>query len=165
VFVLIEKACAEHALEEFAGLGQAAHRDADMVELADRTVSHNHAPCVVMMADSTVTKAAAAQLWKLPPIIKIYEAAGAIGDGRLELIDETRATVTSSDGAKTYEVAFDAAARTVAANDNASYWQGYLGYPGIAMLLLRGVLEVSRETAAALRGIAWKELNRRFKND
>ena len=118
-----------------------------------------------MMADSTVTKAAAAQLWKLPPIIKIYEAAGAIGDGRLELIDETRATVTSSDGAKTYEVAFDAAARTVAANDNASYWQGYLGYPGIAMLLLRGVLEVSRETAAALRGIAWKELNRRFKND
>jgi hypothetical protein len=99
----------------------------------------------------------------MPPLIKLYEAIGAIGDGRVTIVDAQDATVASSDGRKTYAIAIDG--RTIFANDNASYWQGYLGYPAIAVLIARGVLSCRRETAAALRGIPWKELNRRFRND
>ncbi|MGH7843444.1 MAG: hypothetical protein ACREQT_18245 [Candidatus Binataceae bacterium] len=104
-----------------------------------------------------------AEAWKMPPLIKVYEALGAIGDGRVQLVEAERATVASSDGLKTYDVEIDG--RTVSANDNASYWQGYLGYPAIAVLLARGAVSFARETADALRGIPWKELNRRVRND
>jgi len=69
----------------------------------------------------------AAVKWKLPPIVKAYEALGAIGDGRVKLLDERRALVTSSAGDKTYEVETSADGREISSNDNASYWQGYLG--------------------------------------
>ncbi|HLW71995.1 MAG TPA: hypothetical protein VKS22_15385 [Candidatus Binataceae bacterium] len=101
--------------------------------------------------------------WKMPPLIKVYEALGAIGDGRVMIVDEREATVASSDGRKHYEVVSEG--RTISANDNASYWQGYLGYPAIAVLLARGVLTCNHETTMALRGIPWKELNRRSHND
>lgn len=101
--------------------------------------------------------------WKMPPLIKVYEALGAIADGRVRIADERRAFVTSSDGSKTYTVEFDG--REVAANDNASYWQGYLGYPAIAMLIARGRLRPDPAATAALGGIPWKELNRRFRDD
>ncbi len=57
---------------------------------------------------------------KFPPIEKILEAYTAIADGHVKL-ENDQALVTSS-------------------NDNASYWQGYLGYPGIAVLMLQGKL-------------------------
>ena len=105
----------------------------------------------------------------MPPPIKVYEALGAIGDGRVRATDESAAPiawdVVSSDGAKTYRVEVSADGREVSSNDNASYWQGYLGYPAIAVLIARGVLKGSAEAARALAGISWKELNRRFKND
>jgi hypothetical protein len=104
-----------------------------------------------------------AQSWKLPPIIKVYEALGAIADGRVRIADARHATVASSDGRKTYDVEVEG--RTISSNDNASYWQGYLGYPAIAVLIARGELSFPRETAEALRGIPWKELNQRFRND
>jgi hypothetical protein len=104
-----------------------------------------------------------AQPWMLPPIIKVYEALGAIADGRVRIADARHATVASSDGRKTYDVEVEG--QTVSSNDNASYWQGYLGYPAIAVLIARGELSFFRETAEALRGIPWKELNRRFRND
>ncbi len=78
--------------------------------------------------------------WKIPPLIKAYEALGAIGDGRVRIEDDRRATVTSSDGSKTYEVETSADGREIASNDNASYWQGYVGYPAIAVLIARGLL-------------------------
>ena len=43
-----------------------------------------------------------AQAWKMPPLIKVYEAMGAVGDGRVRIVDEANALVTSSDGSKTY---------------------------------------------------------------
>jgi hypothetical protein len=101
--------------------------------------------------------------WKMPPLIKVYEALGAIADGRVRLVDDRRALVTSSDGSKTYEVELEG--RVIAANDNASYWQGYLGYPAITMLIARGLLQPDPAAMAALRAIPWKELNRRFHND
>jgi len=107
--------------------------------------------------------------WKMPPPIKVYEAIGAIGDGRVRVADNDPAptawTVVSSDGTKTYQVEISADGREVSSNDNASYWQGYLGYPAIAVLIGRGMLRASAEATRALAGIPWKELNRRFKND
>jgi hypothetical protein len=103
--------------------------------------------------------------WKLPPLAKIYEALGALGDGRVEFQDEGHATVLSSDRSKTYRVEMSADGRTISSDDNASYWQGYLGYPAIAVMLRRGLCPVRAEAIKALAGIAWSELNRRFRND
>ena len=105
----------------------------------------------------------------MPPPIKVYEALGAIGDGRVRAMDNDDAPgvwdVVSSEGAKTYRVELSADGREISSNDNASYWQGYLGYPAIAVLIARGTLHASAEATRALAGIPWKELNRRFKND
>ncbi len=106
-----------------------------------------------------------AEPWKMPPIVKVYEALGALGDGRVTLIDETHATVVSSEGDKTYEVESSPDLQEVSSNDNASYWQGYLGYPGVAVLLARGLYHPRPKTVEALSAIPWKELNRRFRND
>jgi len=104
--------------------------------------------------------------WKMPPLVKVYEALGAIGDGRVRLEDNLHALVTSSEGNKTYEVENSADGREISSNDNASYWQGYLGYPGIAVLIQRGILPAPPATVIdALTGIPWKEINRRFRND
>lgn len=101
--------------------------------------------------------------WKMPPLVKVYEALGAIADGRVRLIDEQRAHVTSSEGSKIYAV--DISGKAVSANDNASYWQGYLGYPAIAVMVVRGILTGDEIAAEALKAVPWKELNRRFHND
>jgi len=106
-----------------------------------------------------------ANSWKMPPIIKVYEALGAIGDGRVRIVDSRRALVTSSDGVKTYEVEISEDGREISSNDNASYWQGYLGYPAIAVLLARGFYRPPANVTDALAGIPWKTLNRKFKND
>jgi hypothetical protein len=103
--------------------------------------------------------------WKMPPLVKVYEALGAIGDGRVRIVDARRATVTSSDGSKTYEVETSADGREIASNDNASYWQGYVGYPAIAVLLTRGLYRPPANVTDALAGVPWKELNRKYKND
>jgi hypothetical protein len=107
--------------------------------------------------------------WKMPPPIKVYEALGAIGDGRVRPIDDGNTPaaweVVSSDGTKKYSVEISADGRKISSNDNASYWQGYLGYPAIAVLIASGKLHASAEATRMLAGIPWKELNRRFKND
>ena len=106
-----------------------------------------------------------ANSWKMPPLIKVYEALGALGDGRVRIVDSRRALVTSSDGTKTYEVETSEDGREISSNDNASYWQGYLGYPAIAVLLARGLYRPPANVTDALAGIPWKTLNRKFKND
>ncbi len=108
---------------------------------------------------------AARTAWKMPPLAKIYEALGAVGDGRVKPLDDTRALVTSSEGDKTYEVEVSPDGREVSSNDNASYWQGYVGYPPIAVMLARGRYRAPASVIDALAGIPWKELNRRFRND
>jgi len=102
----------------------------------------------------------------MPPLVKVYEAMGALGDRRIRIESATRALVTSSEGTKTYEVEISDGGHSIASNDNASYWQGYLGYPAIAVLIERGV--IARPPANAingLSGIPWKEINRRFRNE
>jgi hypothetical protein len=101
----------------------------------------------------------------MPPPAKIYEAIGALGDGRVRLEDERHASVLSSERSKTYRVQISADGREISSNDNASYWQGYLGYPAIAVMLMRGLYSVRPDVSRALSEIPWKELNRRFRND
>lgn len=103
--------------------------------------------------------------WKMPPLIKVYEALGALGDGRVRILDEEHAQVTSSEGDKTYQVETRHDGREVSSNDSASYWQGYVGYPAIAVLLRRGLIAIPAKATQALAGIPWNELNRRFKRD
>ena len=103
--------------------------------------------------------------WKLPPRAKVFEAFTAVADGRVQIVGPGSATVTSSAGDKTYAVEWSDDGRTVSANDNASYWQGYLGYPILAVLLARGELHAGEDAVAALAGVPWHELNQRYKRD
>ena len=50
-------------------------------------------------------------------------------------------------------------------NDNGSYWQGYLGYPAIAFLMVKTVLKYNVKFSEALKSISWKDINVKFKND
>ena len=89
---------------------------------------------------------------KLPPIAKVYEAWSAVADGRVKLHpDERRATVTSSNGEKEYTVSWDEDGAAYSSNDNATYWQGYAGYPVIAVLMEQGELPLDRAAAEAFR--------------
>lgn len=102
--------------------------------------------------------------WSIPPIEKVYEALGSVTDGRVAVTGNT-AKVTSSSGNKTYDVTFDPNARAIMMNDNASYWKGYVGYPGIAYLMAVGQLPYDPEIAKLLANVPWKDINQKFKND
>ncbi len=99
--------------------------------------------------------------WKQPPLAKIYEAFSAVAAGRVAVTAPGRAAVTSSNGARTYDVWWDGDA--VFANDNASKWQGYAGYPIVAVLLELGRLRADPALMAPLAGVDWHALNERFK--
>jgi hypothetical protein len=103
--------------------------------------------------------------WKNPPIAKVYEALSAALDGRVEQTGAGESIVTSSGRDKTYKVRWTEDLAAFTSNDNASKFQGYIGYPIIAVLLHLGKLPYDPGTAAPLKGIPWKELNDRFKRD
>ena len=103
--------------------------------------------------------------WLMPPKIKIYEALGCIGDKSIE-ISEDEGKVYSSTGNKFYVVKYDPTDKAIMTNnDNGSYWKGYLGYPAIAFLMLKGVLKCNPIYAEALKGIPWKNINQKYSND
>lgn len=102
--------------------------------------------------------------WKIPPIPKIYEALGTVADNRIEVEGNT-AKVYSSSGNKFYEVRYDPEKEAIMTNDNGSYWRGYLGYPAIAFLFKINVLPYKEDLAQLLKGIHWKNLNTKFKNN
>jgi len=103
--------------------------------------------------------------WKMPPKAKIYEALSAVADQRVTLTGPTSAQVVSSSRDKAYDVTWSEDMRHFASNDNASYWQGYIGYPIIAVLLQTNAIPYSAHIAGLLAGIPWKQLNDQFKRD
>jgi hypothetical protein len=103
--------------------------------------------------------------WKLPPAAKVYEAFSALADGRVHLGPPGRAEVESSGRDRRYDVEWSEGFAVVGANDNASFWQGYLGYPAVAALLAAGALRADGAVTALLAGVPWHELNRRFRRD
>lgn len=102
--------------------------------------------------------------WEIPPINKVYEALGCIADGRIK-INGNEAQVWSSDKSKAYTVKYDREKNAIMANDNGSYWKGYLGYPSIAFLLLTGVIKYDKSVTDGLKNIEWKKINTKLKND
>lgn len=102
--------------------------------------------------------------WKRPPIIKIYEALGAVADGRVEISRNT-AKVHSSSKNKFYNVSYNPDTQSIMTNDNGSYWKGYLGYPSIAFLMKTGAISYDEKIGNLLKNIAWKDINQKFKNN
>lgn len=103
--------------------------------------------------------------WELPPKAKIYEALSAVADGRVRIAGPGDARVTSSSGDKTYSVTWSEESNTIGSNDNASFWQGYLGYPIIAVLMTLRRVRCHADIARQLAGVPWKRLNTKFKRD
>lgn len=100
--------------------------------------------------------------WDLPPIEKIYEAISAVVDGRVE-IKEKIAFVTSSNKKKQYRIQWDDI--SYSSNDNASYWQGYVGYPIIAVLMVQEILPYPKQIAYYFKDIDWNKLNTKYKRN
>ncbi len=103
-------------------------------------------------------------MWNHPSETKIYEAVGAVADGRVTVSLNTGKCYSSS-GNKYYDITYEPASKAIMSNDNSSYWTDDLGYPSIAFLLKIGVLEYNEEMGELLKGIAWKDINQKFKND
>jgi len=98
---------------------------------------------------------------RLPPRIKVLEALGAIADERIKVFDN-EAEVVSSSGERVYRVIVRDDGR-VYSNDNGTYYRGYVGYPIISLLMIKGKLPYDERIAKALSGIPWKELNETYK--
>lgn len=103
-------------------------------------------------------------MWKNPSVTKIYEALGAVADGRIDVSNNTGICYSSS-GNKYYDITFEPDSNSIMSNDNTSYWTGELGYPAVAFLLKIAVLEYREDLANLLKGIAWKDINQKFKNN
>lgn len=114
-------------------------------------------------------------IWKVPPKIKVYEALSAIADGRVRILSgkksKTRmptkgvAKVISSNRDREYTVQWNFSRSEIVSDDNGSRWQGYLGYPSIAILMLGKKLPYSSQIATKLKGINWNALNKKLKRD
>jgi hypothetical protein len=98
----------------------------------------------------------------MPKREKIHEALTAVIDDRININDNNTADVYSSDRKKKYIVTWDNNAYT--SNDNATYWQGYPGYPVIGVLLIQNKLKYDDSILKNFKNINWKKLNTKFKN-
>ena len=92
----------------------------------------------------------------------MIEAWTAIVDGRVD-VDGESAIVKSSDDTKEYVVRFKG--DLYSSNDNATFWRGYAGYPVIAVLMLQGRLPFDRTEAEKWKGVNWKAVNTKYRND
>lgn len=103
---------------------------------------------------------------KLPPVEKIPEALSAIADNRVEIDEQSHeAKVRSSDGSKTYTVSWNPEDNTFTSNDNATYWQLYPGYPILAVMILRGLINYDLSAVKDWKDINWNKLNNDFKRN
>ena len=101
---------------------------------------------------------------KMPPREKIHEALTAIVDDRISINKEnSRAEIFSSDRSKKYIVEWHD--NEYASNDNATYWQGYPGYPVIAVLLIQNKLTLNKDILPYFKNINWRKINEEFKRD
>lgn len=99
---------------------------------------------------------------KMPPIEKVFEAWTALADNRVIMKDDS-ADVSSSDGEKSYVVKFSG--DQYSSDDNATFWQGYLGYPVIAVLMKQGKIPYDENEAKLWKNINWTLQNKKFKNN
>ena len=102
--------------------------------------------------------------YKTPLIMKVYEALGAIADGRIR-VDGNEAKVVSSQKTKTYKVIYDPRLNTIVASDSGTFWQRYVSYPSIALLLEKGIIDYDKSVVAELKGFVWKDIADSYKHD
>ncbi len=102
--------------------------------------------------------------WKVPHVSKVYEALGCLADNRLR-IENGEVKVYSSSGNKFYNINYSEKENAIMCNDNNSYFNGSLGYPSIAYLMHIGKIKFNSKFSEALKGIKWKDLNQKFKNN
>ena len=106
------------------------------------------------------------RLLRKPPRIKVLEAIGSIGDERIKVLDDNRAQVVSSRGDKLYKVVLVEKGDNVFhvySNDNGTIYRGYIGYPIIAFMMVKGIIPIDKEVMKAMSGVPWKDLNERYK--
>ncbi len=106
------------------------------------------------------------RLLRKPPRIKILEAIGSIGDERIKILDDRKAQVVSSRGDKIYKVVLVEKGDNVFhtySNDNGTIYRGYIGYPIIAFMMVKGIIPIDKEVMKAMSGVPWKDLNERYK--
>lgn len=99
---------------------------------------------------------------KMPPKAKIYEAFSVIADNRISM-NENSAKVVSSDGKKEYNIYWNET--QISSTDNATFWQGYPGYPVIALWLEIGMINYHKEITNYFKNINWHEINEKNKRD
>lgn len=104
----------------------------------------------------------------IPPAEKIFEAWSAIESNRINLISGSysgsgEAEVISSNGEKTYLISWEGNKYT--SNDNATWWQGYAGYPVLAILMLQGKLPFDKDIAHLFMNIDWHSYNKEAKGN
>lgn len=100
---------------------------------------------------------------KTPHIIKVYEALGALGGGRVAIDARLHARVHSSDESKAYDVQWTDDWTAAVSNDNATFWQKQLGYPIIAAMFATGHIPYDTWAASTLANVPWKQLNDQWK--
>ena len=99
---------------------------------------------------------------KLPPREKIPEAWSVLADGRIEM-ETDQARIISSDHHKEYIVLFEE--NTYSSNDCATYWQGYPGYPILAVLMKQGKIKIKTEIIEQFKDLNWHQINEKYKRD
>jgi len=104
------------------------------------------------------------KLWSLPPLTKVIEAYGCLGDNRIVISDDSAKVYSSSRG-KYYTVNYDSKENTISSNDNVSFYVGYMGYPVVAFLMKKGLVKYKPEFTEALAGFAWKDVNQTNNNN
>jgi len=100
----------------------------------------------------------------MPPRIKVLEALSSVAEGRIKQLSEKEATVVSSDEKREYQVFLDVEKGIANSTDNGTKYRGYIGYPIIAFLMLKGILPYDEEVASKLVGIEWRALNEKYKS-
>jgi len=104
--------------------------------------------------------------WTNPHVSKIYEAIGAIGDNRIEIIEEVnQAKMYSSSKNKFYTVTWNDDLTKMMSNDNSAFFVGQLSYPIISILMLKNKIKYEHNLEGILSDIKWKDINKSFKND
>jgi hypothetical protein len=104
------------------------------------------------------------EMLRLPPRIKILEALGAIADNRVKIVSDREAIVVSSEGDRSYKVYIDLEEKAAYSDDNGTKFRGYVGYPIVAVLMIKGVLPFDSKIAEALKGVKWRQLNEKYKS-
>jgi len=112
------------------------------------------------------------RFWRIPPRVKILEALGSIADKRISILSEKvvngktviKAMCISSEKNRVYNIIYIPEDNSIFSDDNGSKFKGYLGYPSIALLMLKKVLSFSPEISLFLKNVPWKKMNEKFKN-